>query len=76
MEHPKHINKWRIQQQNMHIEITPTDNAIVAAAHSECPRSIPTLCDRVAQNQVSFFVYSIISFNKWKIMIDSMIDIL
>lgn len=55
MEHPKHINKWRIQQQNMHIEITPTDNAIVAAAHSECPRSIPTLCDRVAQNQVSFF---------------------
>lgn len=57
MMHPKHVKLWKIQQQNMHIEIARADNIIVAAPHNNSaqPRSIPPLCNRVAQDQVSVF---------------------
>lgn len=56
MMHPKHVKLWKIQQQNMHIEIARADN-IVAAPHNNSaqPRSIPPLCKCVAQDQVSVF---------------------
>lgn len=59
MAHPKHLKAWRIQQQNMRIEIAAADNAIVAAPHTnpEQPRSIPPLCNRVAQDQVDLSVF-------------------
>jgi len=54
MMHPKHLKQWKIQQQNMHIEITRPDNIIVGAPHNNSaqPRSIPPLCNRVAPDQV------------------------
>jgi len=55
MMHPKHLKLWKIQQQNMQIEITKADSIIVASPHNNSaqPRAIPPLCNRVAQDQVS-----------------------
>lgn len=54
VEHPKHIKAWKMQQQNMRIDITPSDNIIVAASpNNPVQPRIPPLCNRVAQDQVS-----------------------
>lgn len=54
VEHPKHLKAWKTQQQNMRIDIIPSDNIIVAASpNNPVQPRIPPLCNRVAQDQVS-----------------------